>query len=87
VYSGVPEMLVLEERTGERQWYSEVKSTDAKRDLPAEALLPRRMILQFDEAGLHTLVTPEYMASILDAEAVRRSSNVGVVEKDEHSER
>ena len=87
MYSGVPEMLVLEERTGERQWYSVVKSTDAKRDLPVEALLPCRMNHQFDEAGLHILVAPARMASTLGVGAARHSRNVGVEERDVHSER
>jgi hypothetical protein len=80
-------MRVLEERMGERQLYFEVKSTDAKRDLPGEVLLRCRMIHQFGEAALHILVAPECMASILDVGAVRHSTSVVVVERDGHSER
>jgi hypothetical protein len=80
-------MRVLEERRAERQWYFEVKSTDAKRDLPVEALLPCRMIHQFGEAGLHIPVAPEYTALILDVGAVPHLMNVVGVERDGHSER
>jgi hypothetical protein len=80
-------MRVLEERMGERQLYFEEKSTDAKRDLPVEALLPCRMIHQFDEVGLYIPVAPECMALILDVGAVRHLMNVVVVERDGHSER
>ena len=64
-----------------------MKSTDAKRDLPAEALLLCRMIHQFDEAGLHILVAPERMASTPDVGPVQHSMNVAVVMRDKHSER
>jgi hypothetical protein len=87
VYSGVLEMRVLEERMGERQLYFEVKSTDAKRDLPVEALWRCGMVHQFGEAGLHIPVAPEYTALILDVGAVRHSTSVVVVERDGHSER
>jgi hypothetical protein len=77
-------MRVLEERRAERQWYFEVRLTDAKRDLPVEALLPCRMIHQFGEAGLYIPVAPEYMALILDVGAVRHLMNVVVVERHGH---
>jgi hypothetical protein len=80
-------MRFLEERMGERQLYFEVKSTDAKRDLPVEALLPCRMPHQFGEAGLHIPEARERMALILDVEAVRHLKSVDVVERDGHSER
>jgi hypothetical protein len=84
-------MRVLEERMGERQWYFEVKSTDAKRDLPVEAPMPCRMIHQFGdqfgEAGLHSPEAPECMALILDVETVRHLVNVVAVERDERLER
>lgn len=64
-----------------------MKSTDAKRDLPAEALLLCRVIHQFDEGGLHILVAPARMASTLGVGAARHSRNVGVEERDVHSER
>jgi hypothetical protein len=87
VYSGVLEMRVLEERRAERQWYFEVRLTDAKRDRPVEVLLPCRMIHQFGEAGLHIPEARERMALILDVGAVQHLMNVGVVERDGHSER
>lgn len=87
MYSGVLEMRVLEERMGERQLYFEVKSTDAKRDLPVEVLLRCRMIHQFGEVGLHIPVAPEYVALGLDVGPVQHLVNVGVVERDGHSER
>jgi hypothetical protein len=80
-------MRVLEERRAERQWYFEVRLTDAKRDQPVEVLLPCRMIHQFGEVGLYTPVSPDYMALILDVGAVQHLVNVGVVERDGHSER
>jgi len=60
--------------------------TDAKRDLPVEALLPYMMIHQFDEVGLHIPVAPDRMALILDVGAVRHLMNVAVVRRDERSE-
>jgi hypothetical protein len=86
-YAGVLEMRVLEERTGERQWYFEVKSTDAKRDLPVEAPMPCRTIHQFDEVELHSPEAPECMALIPDVEAVQHLKSVDVVERDERLER
>ena len=83
MYSGVLEMRVLGERMGEQQLYFEVKSTDAKRDLPVEVLLRCRMIHQFGEAGLHIPVAPEYMALALDVGPVQHLVNVGVAERNE----
>jgi hypothetical protein len=83
VYSDVLEMRVLEGRMGERQSCFEVKSTDARRDLPVEGLLQYVMIQQFDEVVLNIPVAPGCMASILDVGAVRHLMSVGVVGKDE----
>lgn len=87
MYSGVLEMRVLEERRAERQLYFEVKLTDAKRDLPVEALMPCRMIHQSDEVEQHSPVAPGCMALMLDVGSVRRLMSVGAVERGEHLER
>lgn len=61
--------------------------TDAKRDLPVEALLPYMMIHQFDEVGRYIPVAPERMALILDVGTVQHLMNVAVVKRDERLER
>lgn len=75
--------LVQVERKVEQKYYSEVKSTDAKRGLPEE-LWPCMTIHQSGEVGPHIPVAPECMALIPDAEAARHSRNAVVVKMDEN---